>query len=91
MIFFFFFTLLVIGGSFVFCLYIYPKIILFDDFPKRAIANIIEANPRYALSFINQAISYGEKGQIEKACTDLKLACDLGYCEYNNLKRIFQA
>jgi len=71
--------LLLIGGSFIFCLYIYPKIVVFDDFPKRAIASIIEKNHRYAWSFINRAISYGEKGQIEKACADLKLACDSGY------------
>ena len=87
LIFYSLFGLLMIGGSFIFCLYIYPSIILFDDFPKRAIANIIETSPRYARSFINQAISYGERGQIEKACTDLKLACDLGYCEYYNLKK----
>ena len=84
--FFSLFTLLMIGGSFIFCLYIYPRIILFDDFPRRAVSEIIAASPRYAQSFINQALALGLKGQTDESCADLKLACDLGYCEDYELK-----
>jgi len=81
------FALLTIGGSFIFCLYIYPRIHQFDGLSNIAIATAIEVNPRLARPFINRAISYGEKGQIEKACADLKLACDSGYCEHYNMKK----
>jgi hypothetical protein len=81
------FTLFIIGGSFVFCLYIYPRIFQFDGLSNIVIANAIEINPRLAQPFIKRAISYGEKGQIEKACSDLKLACDLGYCEDYYMKK----
>ena len=86
-LFFSLFSTLVIGGSFIFCLYIYPRIILFDDFPRRAVSEIIEASPRYAQSFINRALALDLHGQTEKACADLKLACDLGYCEDFDLKK----
>ena len=86
LMFFSLFTLLMIGGSFIFCLYIYPRIILFDDFPRRAVSEIIEASPRYAQPFINQALALVLQGQTDKACADLKLACDLGYCEDYDLK-----
>ena len=81
------FALFVIGGSFIFCLYIYPRIFWFDELPNVAIANYIKSNPRLARPFIKRALLYGEKGQIEKACSDLKLACDLGYCENYNMKK----
>ena len=87
MIFFSLFALLVIGGSFVFCLYFYPRTYPFSGLPDIAIANAIEVNPRLARPFINRAISHGEKGQIEKACSDLKLVCGLGYCEYYVMKK----
>jgi len=86
LIFFSLFALLMIGGSFIFCLYIYPRIILFDDFPRRAVSEIIAASPRYAQPFIKQALVLGLQGQTDKACADLKLACDLGYCEDYDLK-----
>jgi hypothetical protein len=85
-LFFSLFSAFVIGGTFIFCLYIYPRIILFDDFPRRTVSEIIEASPRYAQSFINQALALGLQGQTDKACADLKLACDLGYCEDYDLK-----
>ncbi len=84
LIFYSLFAFLVIGGSFFFCLYIYPRVFWFDDLPNIAIAGYIEANPRLAQPFINRAISFELKDQYEKACSDLKLACELGYCvEYN--------
>ena len=86
LIFFSLFTLLIIGGSFVFCLYIYPRIYQFNA-PRMAIVNAIKANPRLAQPFINRAISYGEGGQIEMACADLKLACDLSYCDDYDMKK----
>jgi len=87
LIFYSLFGLLMIGGSFIFCLYIYPRIFQFDNLHNEYIASIIEKNPRYARPFINRAISFGEKGQIEKACADLKLACASGYCENYNMKK----
>ncbi len=86
LIFYSLFSIVIIGGSFIFCLYIYPRIFNFDFFPNLDIANFIKENPRWARPFINRAISLDEKGQVEKACSDLKLACDLGYCEYYNTK-----
>jgi hypothetical protein len=86
-IFYSLFALLMIGGSFIFCLYIYPRIHQFDGLSNIAIATAIEVNPRLARPFINRAISHGEKGQIEKACSDLKLVCDLGYCENYIMKK----
>ncbi len=88
LIFFSFFALLIIGGSFIFCLYIYPRIFPWDGIDNIVIARGIETNSTYARFFINRAISFGEKGQVEKACADLQLACDSGYCEeYNIIKR----
>lgn len=87
LIFYSLFTLLIIGGSFVFCLYIFPRIFQFDNLPDNVIANIIEENPRLAQPFINRAISFEQKDQFEKACSDLNLACDLGYCEEYNIRK----
>lgn len=81
MIFFSLFALLVIGGSFVFCFYIYPRIFVFERMPPPAIVHTLKANPIFASAFINRAMSYGEGGQIAKACRYLQLACDSGYCE----------
>ncbi len=80
------FAFLVIGGSFFFCLYIYPRIAPIDHLSERTIAEVIEANPRLAKPFINRAISHIEKGRIEKGCSYLELACDLGYCDEYNIK-----
>jgi hypothetical protein len=87
LIFYSLFALLMIGGSFIFCLYIFPRIFQFDNLPDRVIASIIEANPRFARPFIKRAISFESKGQVEKACDDLKLACDSGYCEDYIMKK----
>ncbi len=87
LIFYSLFAFLVIGGSFFFCLYIYPRVFWFNDLSKIAIAGYIEANPRLAQPFINRAISFELKDQYEKACSDLKLACELGYCEEYNIRQ----
>ena len=81
------FAFFVIGGSFFFCLYIFPRIFPFDDLTKKAITTSIEVNPRLVQPFINRAISYAENGQIEKGCSDLNLACGLGYCDEYNIKK----
>ena len=87
LIFYSLFALFIIGGSFVFCLYIYPRIYQFNGLPKIAIVNAIKINPRLAQPFINRAISFGERGQVEKACSDLKLACGLSYCDEYDMKK----
>ena len=88
MLFFSLFALLIIGGSFVFCLYIYPRIYVFDTLPNPAIVATIKANPVFASAFINRAVSYGDNGQIAKACHYLQLACDSGYCEKYDKKKV---
>ena len=75
------FSTLVIGGSFVFCMYIYPRIFDFNHLPNKAIADIIETSPQFAQPFIDRALKFGLKGETAKACADLKTACDAGYCE----------
>ena len=87
LIFYSLFSTLIIGGSFIFCLTIYPRIYDFRNLPKIVIASAIKANPRLAQPFINRAISYGEKGQIEMACSYLKLACGLSYCDDYDIKK----
>ena len=86
LIFFSLFALLVIGSSFFICLYIIPRYFPFDHLENEVIERAIQTNPRLAQSFINRAISYGEKGQKERACSDLKLLCDFGYCKYYTMK-----
>ncbi len=81
------FALLMFGGSFVFCFHIYPRIHDFRNLPKIVIANAIKANPRLAQPFINRALSYGKRGQIEMACSNLKLACDLSFCDDYDMKK----
>ena len=80
LIFFSLFALLMIGGSFVFCLYIYPRIYQYG-FPGG------KAIPKLARPHIYQAVLFAETGQFEKACFELKRACDLGYCDYYNMKK----
>ena len=78
LIFYSLFGLLMIGGSFLFCLYIFPRI-----FPYPVGKSI----PKLAKPYIFRAISLADKGQYEKACIELERACDLGYCERYNLKK----
>ena len=74
------FAVFFIGGSLIICLYIMPRIWQFDNVDPYGIVHAIETNPKLAQPFINRAVSSGLGGQIQKACSDLKLACDLGYC-----------
>jgi Flp pilus assembly protein TadD len=39
---------------------------------------MIELNPRDAEAYYNRGIAYMKSGNKEKACSDLKRACDLG-------------
>ena len=78
---YFLFAVFFIGGSLIICLYILPRIWQFDNVEPYGIVHAIETNPKLAQPFINRAVSSGLAGQIEKACSDLKLACKLGYCE----------
>jgi hypothetical protein len=81
------FSLLLIGGSFVLCLYVFPWIFPFYVFANKFLPKAIRVNPKLAPPFIARAIDYSLKGQIEKACADLELACDLGYCDEYEAKR----
>ena len=74
------FALFVIGGSFVFCLYIYPRIYQYPSLGGKAI-------PKLARLHIYKAITFAHNRQIEKACLELKKACDSGYCEVYDLKK----
>jgi hypothetical protein len=79
-IFFSLITLVMIGGALIFCLYIYPRI-----YPYRFPSGKAIAKP--ARPHIYKAILLAETRQYEKACLELKRACDLGYCEYYNIKK----
>jgi hypothetical protein len=80
LIFYSLFTLLMIGGSFIFCLYIYPRIHYFG-FPGG------KAIPKFARPHIYQAILFADNRQYEEACLELERACELGYCEHHNKKK----
>ena len=73
-----------IGGSLIIALYIFPILFQWNYMSDFAIRNAIRVNPRLAQHFIERAMSFGEEGQIERACHDLGLACDVGYCEEYN-------
>jgi len=80
LIFYSLFGLLLIGGSFIFCLYIYPRIYQYGYPNGKAI-------PKLARPHLYQAIRFAGNRQFEKACFELKRACDLGYCDYFNMKK----
>ena len=75
-----------IGGSFIIALYIFPILFQWNHMSDFAIRNAIRINPRLAPHFVERAISMGEEGQIERACHDLGLACEVGYCEAYDAK-----
>jgi hypothetical protein len=79
-LFFSIFSVLVIGGSLFFCLYIYPRIYQFGTPGGKAIPKVVKP-------YIYRAISLADRGQYEKACIELKRACELGECEYYNIKK----
>jgi hypothetical protein len=80
LLFFSLFSMLIIGGSFIFCLYIFPRIFPYGEYDPAAISRI--ARPH-----IFRAIFLAEKRQYEKACFELKQACELGECKYYNTKK----
>jgi len=80
LIFYSLFGLLLIGGAFIFCLYIYPRIYQYGYPNGKAI-------PKLARPHLYQAIRFAGNRQFEKACFELKRACDLGYCDYFNMKK----
>ena len=80
LVFYSLFALLMIGGSFVFCLYIYPRIYQYGYPNSKAI-------PKLARPHIYKAILFADSRHFEKACFELKRACDLGYCDYYNMKK----
>jgi hypothetical protein len=80
LLFFSLFSMLVIGGSFIFCLYIFPRIFPYGEYDPAGISKI--ARPH-----IFRAIFLAEKRQYEKACFELKQACELGECKYYNTKK----
>jgi hypothetical protein len=78
LIFYSIFTVVLIGGSLFISLYIIP-----NYFHYRFLIS-----PKSARPHINRAISYGLNGQHEKACDQMRQACDLGYCEFYKMKKI---
>ena len=74
-LFFSIFSLLVVGGSLFFCLYIYPRIYQFGTPGSKDIPKVVKP-------FVYKAISLADRGQFEKACIELKRACELGECEW---------
>jgi hypothetical protein len=72
------FALLTIGGSFIFCLYIFPRIFPYPD--GKSISKL-------AKPYIFRAISLADRRLYEQACIELERACDLGYCEDYDLKK----
>ena len=80
LIFYSLFALLTIGGSFIFCLYIFPRIYPYPSPGGKAI-------PKFARPHIFKAISFADIRQYEKACSELKRACDSGYCDAYDLKK----
>ena len=80
LIFYSLFALLTIGGSFIYCLYIYPMIYQYGYPNGKPI-------PKLARPHLYQAIRLAENRQIEKACFEIKRACDLGYCDYYYMKK----
>ena len=80
LIFYSLFALFMIGGSFIFCLYIYPRIYQFGSPGGKAI-------PKLSRPHIYKAILFADNRQYDKACFELKRACELGFCVYYNLKK----
>ena len=78
LIFYSLFALLGIGGSFLFCLYIFPRIFPYPD--GKSISKL-------AKPYIFRAISLADRRLYEQACIELERACDLGYCEDYDLKK----
>ena len=87
LIFYSIFSTVIIGGSFIFCLYIFPRIYDLRSIPSIALVSMVKEHPRISQPYIERAISLGLKDFVEKACAGLELACDSGICEYYDEKR----
>jgi hypothetical protein len=74
-LFFSLFSMFIIGGSFILSIYIFPRIIPFNAFDGKTIS-------RLAWPHLYRARSFAENYKYEKACSELKRACELGECEY---------
>jgi len=81
------FATFIIGGSFIFCLYIYPRIYDLRSIPSLTLVRMVKENPKISKPYIERAISLGLRDWVEKACTGLEQACDAGNCEYYDEKR----
>ena len=86
--FFSIFTTVIIGGSFIFCLYIYPIIYpYYESAQKAVIIRSFKENPRFASAYLERASSLGFMKFVENACTGLELACESGTCKPYDEKR----
>jgi hypothetical protein len=75
------------GRLFFFLLLYLPENFCVCDAPPPAIVHTIKTNPLFASAVIDRGVSYGEDGQIVKACRYLQLACGSGYCEKYDVKK----
>ena len=80
LLFFSLFTMVIIGGSFIICLYIFPRIIPTGVYNSKTISKL--ARPH-----LFRAIAFVDNRKYEKACLELKRACELGECEYYEIKK----
>ena len=75
--FFAIFALLAIGGSLFISFYVMPRYYTYDSFDGMTVTE--KARP-----YVNRAMSYFQNQEFEKACLEVKKACEAGYCEYYN-------
>jgi hypothetical protein len=80
LLFFSLFATFVIGGTFIFSLYIFPMIFPFGYYD-------VQMKSRSAQPHLYRAMTYYENYKYEKACTEWKRACELGECEYYEIKK----
>ena len=79
LIFYSFFGLVIIGGSLIVGLYIFPRIWPFGSYYRVTIS-------KAARPHLHRAQLFAQNNEYEKACLELKRACELGECEYYNSK-----
>ena len=80
LVFFAIFALVAIGGSLFISLYIMPRYYQYDYFDGMTVTEKVRP-------YVNRAISHAQNQEFEKACLELKKACEIGYCEYLELGR----
>jgi hypothetical protein len=79
-LFFSLFSTFVIGGSFIFTLYILPMIFPFGEYG-------VQIKSRLARINLYRAMTHAGNKKYEKACNELERACELGECEWYDLKK----